>query len=162
MIVNSYSQSPRMPTGSDLANSLLTPDWLSRAQMTAQSSYGTWLRDPWLRASMIMRTLLTQLDSTLTAPALRVAAQTDPSRSGTSAARDSFSTTMLTKKQSIRWPSTLMAGTCSLHLTIQLSRYGTWDRVISSTLYMVMRAPPLQLISLHVETISALLASILW
>jgi hypothetical protein len=93
--------------------------------------------------------------------ALLAAAQIDPSRSGISAARDYFSTMMLTKKESTRLPSTPMAGTSSLHQMIQLSRSGILDKDISSIHYMDMKAPQQHAISHHVETISAQLVLIL-
>jgi hypothetical protein len=49
-----------------------------------------------------MKISLTQLDSTLMAHALQVAALTDQSRSGISAVRDYYSIMMLTKSLSIK------------------------------------------------------------
>jgi hypothetical protein len=89
-----------------------------------------------------------------------VAALIDPSRSGISAARDYFSTTMLTKTEWTQLLSTLMVASYCLHLMIPPSRSGTLGKVTSFTLCMATKVHQLLSTSLHVVIISALLESI--
>ena len=156
MIESFNFQLTHMPTGFAHASSRPIPDLLFLDQMIALSSFGTSLRSQWLRALMTMNILLTQWSSTLMALASLAVALTSLLKSGTSAARDCFSTMMRTKMQLTRLLSTLTAAIFCPHRMTQRSRFGTWDKVIFFTLCMVMRAHRQQSISHLVAITSAL------
>ena len=144
-----------MLTGFVPANSAQTLAWLSQVQMIALSSSGMLLREAWSRASMIMKTTSIQSDSTLMGHASLVAALTDQSRSGISAARDFSSTTMLTRMEWTQLLSTLMVASYCLHLMIPPSRSGILDKVTSYTPCMGTKVHQQLSTSLHVVIISA-------
>ena len=160
MIGSFNSQLMPMQTGFALASSHLIPDSLFRDQMIVPWSFGTLHRNLWLWASMTMKALLTQSNSTLMEHVLPVVALINQLKYGTFVARDSFSTTMLIKIQSIRLPSILMAATFFQHRMTRQLRSGTWDKVTFFILCMVTKAHHTLLTSHHVETTSARLESI--
>jgi hypothetical protein len=150
-------------TGSSLASSPLTRDWLSLAQMIVLSNYGMSLKEPTLTLSLTIQPMWTQSNSTRMEQLSLQLLKTPRSRFGMWGLRDCSNITMLMMLQLTQSRSIQMDAICCQGHQIQLWRFGIWERAIFYTLFTVMKVPfklwgiPLKEISLLQEDLTPLL-----